>query len=227
MHDIPNFRQRIKSKCFWLWIIASLIITALFIGLIFLMIHLQTVKSNYQHHIYKKVNVTITGYSAVEVKCGCSSCHNLDEDGPQEQSSHNKSSHNKSSHNRSFPIDDRTYIPSCSCVPSPYTAVIALRYNVSNYSYHDEKRVNCGSSYINAVDNAKKDYPEDKKIIMYYDSKDPGAGVVFYINYDGFYWIGSCIFFICGCISLGVAITILCYDYPKFRRSRYTAITLG
>jgi hypothetical protein len=89
----------------------------------------------------------------------------------------------------------------CPCQPYPYTGAIIVSFIANNGTYFDELVVVCGSDYNNALENAKSRYPQKEKLEMYYNSQDPAAGVVFYVDYIGPYWVCVGLFFIFGLVS--------------------------
>ena len=181
-----HIKESAKTKGFWIWFIVFALMTGVFLGLGLMLIHFDNVDIAYQQQVYKPINVTVDGYTAINVGCGCPPC--------------------------SYPGEGN---PGCFCAPDPYTGVILLKYVAKNSTYYDEKRVVCGTSYSNAITNAQKYYPKNNKLIMYYNTENPDAGVVFNVDYGGYYWVGIVIFFICAGGSFCMIFVVFIRDRSK------------
>ena len=90
----------------------------------------------------------------------------------------------------------------------PYTSYVILRYTVNNITYTSKNNINCGNSYNGAINSAKKDYSKNNTVSAYYNKLDPGSGVLLYIIYGGYYWIG-----IGTCLLMSILLFIITMVY--------------
>ncbi len=103
----------------------------------------------------------------------------------------------------------------CPCRQYPYTSAIIVSFTALNGTYFDELLVACGSDYNNALENAKLRYPQSEKLEMYYNSQDPAAGVVFYVDYNGPYWVCVGLFFIFAIVTFILMFSSCYVKIPK------------
>ena len=168
-----------KRTRFWVILIVFLLLAGVFtiIGITFITINQEKLIN--EEESYKSINVTVDAYESLNILCYPNSI-------------------NPTSRN---PISRILKSPT----PTPYTGVIIVLYKVNNYTYYDEKRVTCGNTYQDAINNAKHKYPKDIPILMYYQSDDPDAGVVFKPTYSNSFSFEIMTCFLMVPICLGVA----------------------
>lgn len=103
----------------------------------------------------------------------------------------------------------------CPCNQYPYIGVIIVSFAVDNGTYFDELAVACGNDYNDALENAKAKYPQSEKIEMYYNRLNPDAGVVFYVDYIGPYWVCVGLFFIFSLVTFIMMFSSFYVKIPK------------
>ena len=175
-----QIKRLICLSRFWIRFTIFLLLTVLFLGLGGLFIRLSQQYTLDQHNTYKSVYVSVDNYLVINVECGC------------------------------YCYYQNPKYPDCPCKSYPYTGVIDVSYVVNNDTYFDEKRVLCGNTYNDAIDKLKTRYPKDEKVHMYYNDRDPGAGVLFYVDYVGSYWAGTLLCFICGLVTFTILLGSFC-----------------